>query len=101
MEKESVSKVLLNPHKVYDFVSDLKKYGVEFWQVWRSSSSSSSSYLSSSSLVSKNPFLLQLQNSDFFIVTGSTSSLEEAKEGEKATQEVPSGLEEWPELGPA
>ncbi|RWR93337.1 putative glutathione S-transferase parA [Cinnamomum micranthum f. kanehirae] len=32
MEKESVSKVLPDPHKVYDFVGDLmKKYGVEFW----------------------------------------------------------------------
>ncbi|RWR82930.1 putative glutathione S-transferase parA [Cinnamomum micranthum f. kanehirae] len=32
MEKESVSKVLSDPHKVYDFVGDLKKkYGVEFW----------------------------------------------------------------------
>ncbi|RWR76072.1 putative glutathione S-transferase parC [Cinnamomum micranthum f. kanehirae] len=30
MEKESVSKVLPNPHKVYDFVGVLKKYGVEF-----------------------------------------------------------------------
>ncbi|RWR86050.1 hypothetical protein CKAN_01493200 [Cinnamomum micranthum f. kanehirae] len=31
MEKESVFKVLLDPHKVYDFVGDLKKkYGVEF-----------------------------------------------------------------------
>ncbi|RWR78167.1 putative glutathione S-transferase [Cinnamomum micranthum f. kanehirae] len=32
MEKESVSKVLLNAHKIYDFVGDLKKKcGVEFW----------------------------------------------------------------------
>ncbi|RWR97218.1 putative glutathione S-transferase parA [Cinnamomum micranthum f. kanehirae] len=32
MEKESVSKVLPNPHKVYDFVGIWKKkYGVEFW----------------------------------------------------------------------
>ncbi|RWR73557.1 hypothetical protein CKAN_00184800 [Cinnamomum micranthum f. kanehirae] len=34
MEKESVSKVLPDPHKVYDFVGDLKnKYGVEFCKV--------------------------------------------------------------------
>ncbi|RWR83604.1 putative glutathione S-transferase parA [Cinnamomum micranthum f. kanehirae] len=31
MEKESVSKVLPDPHKVYDFVGVLKKYGVELW----------------------------------------------------------------------
>ncbi|RWR92375.1 putative glutathione S-transferase parA [Cinnamomum micranthum f. kanehirae] len=32
MEKKSVSKVLPDPHKVYDFVGDLKKkYRVEFW----------------------------------------------------------------------
>ncbi|RWR74617.1 WSKP1 protein [Cinnamomum micranthum f. kanehirae] len=29
------------------------------------------------------------------------SGPENAKEGEKVTQEVPSGLEEWPELRPA
>ncbi|RWR84991.1 tau class glutathione transferase GSTU33 [Cinnamomum micranthum f. kanehirae] len=31
MEKETVSKVLPDPHKVFDFVGDLKKCGVEFW----------------------------------------------------------------------
>ncbi|RWR75006.1 putative glutathione S-transferase parA [Cinnamomum micranthum f. kanehirae] len=31
MEKKSVSKVIPDPHKVYDLVGDLKKYGVEFW----------------------------------------------------------------------
>ncbi|RWR96999.1 glutathione S-transferase 3-like protein [Cinnamomum micranthum f. kanehirae] len=30
MEKKRVSKVLPDPHKVYDFVGVLKKYGVEF-----------------------------------------------------------------------
>ncbi|RWR81901.1 acetylornithine aminotransferase, mitochondrial-like protein [Cinnamomum micranthum f. kanehirae] len=39
MENESVSKVLLDPHKVYDFVGDLKnKYGVEFDRVFFSNS---------------------------------------------------------------